>query len=143
MAKRYDTQEDFERDKLKEQANDLRIKGTQQFAGGMWLIVGSFISDGIRELKPQNRQWMSYLSRGLTFAALIEGARSYFTHREADRLAMQRDRMGPEHVVLPADMSAPSQEQDCSYISKNFTSSVGHQTLLEQAIKSEQPLTRS
>ena len=99
MAKIYETKEDFERDKLDEQAKDLHIKSGDQFISGVATgALGSIIHFVFR-----NR-----VSGAASVVLNVFGAfgmvKSFFTLRSAHDLERQRERMGPDTIVLPHDM---------------------------------------
>src|SRR5581483_4826383 len=99
MAKIYETKEDFERDKLKEQAQGLRLSAEKQSGLGMSLIGGSFLADLFHQQKPETRGWLRYTSFLLAFTGIIEAVRSWFTSSKAHNLELQSERLGPEQVV--------------------------------------------
>jgi len=120
MAIRYDTPEDFERDKLKEQALQQRLVAEKQSGLGMTFIGGSFIADYYQARKPQTRGWLSYLSAGLGILGIIDTVRSWFTSNKAHNLELERERMGPQMVVLPDGMNMGQDAScGCSHASKH------------------------
>ena len=109
MAKIYETREDFERDKLKDQSKDLRIKEHSQSSLGITMVGTSLALDLFRMARP-SPGWLRIASNVLSIGGLIEIVRSWFTSSKAHSLELERDRMGPERIVLPAEMTGAEKE---------------------------------
>lgn len=114
MAKIYETHKDFERDKLKDQARDMREVSNSQGYLGTTLFAAGWITRLYNEAARAPRGWVNTLSWALEVVGLVGMVKSWFTSHKAHDLAMQRDRLGPEHVVLPPEMGAAQQQQDCT-----------------------------
>jgi hypothetical protein len=113
MAKIYETQDDFERDKLREQAKDLRLKSEKQVTSGMgWVIVST-----IPSLFSRRPAWLDYLATLVGIVGIIDLVRSWGTSSKAHDLELQRERLGPGVVVLPPRADevalAGAQKDDC------------------------------
>ena len=143
MAKIYETKEDFERDKLKEQASALHMDAERQSHGGLAFAASALIAESIRSAKPETRGWMTYLSWALIVPAFVQMVRSWFTSTNAHTLDLQHDRMGPERVVLPPDIAPNALEahQECGCKLKKYAVSAPT-SLLDQAQKTGFPPMR-
>ena len=140
MAKIYETKEDFERDKLTEQAQQLRNDANSQSQ-----IGGAASTGGLATLIVKNQhesKWISFAAFGLITYGLIESIRSWFTAGKAHTLELERDRMGPAKVIMPPDIAVVEEHKDCQCHSKLHKHAVSPKTLLEQAERSGFPVMR-
>ncbi len=112
MAKIYETRTDFERDALKAQSQRVHRQASDENATGFTLIAAGWIAQLYHDLKPDARGWL--LKAGL--AAEVIGAvlaiKSWFTRHKAHSLDLDRERLGPETVALPPEMTGT--EKDCA-----------------------------
>ena len=137
MAKIYETKEDFERDKLTEQAKNLRLSASHEAGWGAVLISGSFLTD----LLTKSTGGWRVLSSALSVMGIIEAIKSLFTGSKAHTLELERDRMGPAKVVMPPD-TVIEEHKDCHCHSKLHKHAVSPKTLLEQAERTGLPAMR-
>lgn len=145
MAKIYETQKDFEQDKLKDQAADMNLKaGSQAILGMSSMVLGSVIND----YNTKQTGGLKFASLALIAVGAIEFVRSLFTGSKASDLTLKKERLGPPVVVLPPEMggstivdSAQLDNPSCGCKLKH-TQAVQPKTLLEQAVKSEIPLAK-
>lgn len=99
MAKIYETQKDFEQDKLDEQSKGLHIKSGDEFIEGVGIgAVGSIASYFSKS------RAVALLSSALNLVGIGFMIKSFFTRSKANDLELERDRLGPQHIVLPPDM---------------------------------------
>lgn len=102
MAKIYETKEDFQRDVLEAQAKDLRLKSERQASSGLGLIGISF-APSVFKLP----SWLNIAASIAGIVGVIDVVRSWFTGSKAHTLELQRERLGPGQVALPADTASP------------------------------------
>lgn len=138
MAKIYETKEDFQRDVIEAQAKDLRLRSERQASSGLALIGLSFIPSVVRVPR-----WIEFVATVTGIVGAIDVVRSWFTGHKARDLEMHRERMGPGHLVLPAEMAAglsvvhaPQKHEECSACRhKKMTDALKPKTLGEYADK--------
>ena len=105
MAKIYETREDFERDKLAEQAGALRLKAERQSGNGLaWLVASSIPAIFSK------RAWVDFAAAALSIVGITQLVKAWRSGSKAHDLELERERLGPEVIRLPADMlgSAPA-----------------------------------
>lgn len=112
MAKIYETRTDFERDKLKDQANRLHNRAHTENSVGMLFLLGGLAAEFWNDMKKIPHKALSVLSATFYIAAAVEWIMSWSTRRRARDLDLQRERLGPEQVTLPPEM-ASQQQQEC------------------------------
>ena len=142
MAKIYETKEDFERDKLKEQAGRLNNESLKQSGFGVSLIAISLMLDNwFSKTKHQTALAVSTTVLGVVGA--IEIIRSWLTHSKARDLNLERERMGHGteiHLFNDAPQQglniAMSDEKPCCDKPK-YAQNIQPTSLLEQAAKSD------
>ena len=137
MAKIYETKEDYERDKLGEQTAGLHLKSSQQSQHGMAIIGTSLFLDVLNMSMRQARGWLSAVSTFLGVVGVIDMFKGWNTKNRAHDLELQRDRLGPQQVILPADVAEPQKEGDClpCALKKKFGEATPQKTLAEYAQK--------
>ncbi len=148
MAKIYETKEDFERDKLKEQALRLRGDANSQSGFGaalagiaIWLEnvnIGKEASRGVRSTG------LSIASTVAGVVGVVEMVRSWFTHNKAHNLTLERERMGtakevhlfdsPQNVDLAMNPAEPC----CN--KPQYRQNIQPTSLIEQATKTDTAL---
>lgn len=128
MAKIYESRDDFERDKLKEQAAQQKYNALWHTANASGFIGLGAALHLLNAKKP--RDWITWVGFASIGAGVFEMIKSWFTSSKAHTLELQRDRLGPETIVLPPDMAPPQGGE------KRYLQSVQPTTLLEQADKS-------
>ncbi|NBX03255.1 MAG: hypothetical protein EBR02_04180 [Alphaproteobacteria bacterium] len=138
MAKIYETKDDFKRDKLDEQAKNLRLRKSEQGNSGMTLLGGSFLAEIYHARSPETRGWLATVGSIMGIVGMIEIVRSWMTGSKAHDLELERERMGPQHVVLPAG-AAP--DKDCAPCMLK-TGRIEPKTLAEHAQTSDTLLGR-
>jgi hypothetical protein len=142
MAKRYDTQEDFQRDVLKDQAQNLRLSAERQSGWGATLVGMSFLGDLLNS-GPVKRGWLGVASSVVGIIGIIESVRAWFTHSKAHNLELERERLGPEQIVLPSEMGGHSADAALTPCEKKkFADAVNAQSLMEQAAREQAPMAR-
>lgn len=145
MAKIYETKEDFERDKLKEQA--LRLRGDANAQSGfgaaltgiaVWLEsmnYGKELTRGVRSTA------LSIASTATGVIGIIEIVRSWFTHSKAHDLNLERERMGvaSEVHLFNGDngMNTIAENMNHPQGSTKYSQNIQPTSLLEQAAKSD------
>ena len=136
MAKIYETQEDFTRDKLAEQAGAMHLKSAQQSEKGVAMIATSFFVDVLNMSMARSRSWLSAVGTFLGIVGMVDVFKGWSTKNKAHDLDMQRERMGPQRIVLPPDV-APELEKDCApcALKNTFADRAGQKTLAEYAEK--------
>lgn len=137
MAIIYETQKDFEQDKLKEQSKDLYLKSANEVGTGLAsALLGSVVSS----VNTKNSTGLGFVSSALNIIGVVQVVRSFFTASKAHNLQLERERMGSQTVVLPPD--APDIGcQSCSGKAKH-SQAIQPTTLLEQAEKRFMALAR-
>lgn len=114
MAKIYETQQDFERDMLAEQATGLREKAHKHDGTGWALMLGSVLVDLWNTTRRYSSRAMSFASGVLAVAGIIEWIQGWRTHSRAHDLDLQRERLGPGMIVLPPpEGQALAQDEEC------------------------------
>jgi hypothetical protein len=111
MAKIYETKDDFVRDKLHEQSSDLRLEAEKQSHASSTFLVASGIAEMFRLSKPEKRGWLSYVSWAAIAGSVISMIQSWGTASKAHNLELEADRMGPQRIVLPADVAPLDADQ--------------------------------
>jgi len=135
MAIRYDTPEDFERDKLKEQALRTHLAAEQQARSGLgWLIISS-----IPSLFNNVPRWVRWTADVMGVVGIIGVVRSWFTTSKAHNLELERERLGPQMVVLPDGAAARDVSCGCSL--KSYTDWQEPKTHMDYAAKSMDSLS--
>lgn len=135
MAKRYDSQDDFKKDALREEVLKTQVKAERQATSGMALIGGSLLADFFHQREPESRGWLQILSLGLTIAGITQAIRSWITSMRGHTLETERQKMGPLVVVLPPEQGGA--EPECGCKDKLHAQPIGSKTLLAQAIRSD------
>jgi hypothetical protein len=103
MAKIYETKDDFQRDMLDQQAGELHLKSEKQASSGMgWLVASS-----IPLFFERRPRWLDYIATALSVFGLVDLVQSWRTRSRAHDLELERERMGPQHIMLPADTLPP------------------------------------
>lgn len=135
MAKIYETQTDFERDKLQQQTLQLREKSSREVAGGLTWMVLSSIPEAIRSYKPEGRGWLSFIGAAMNITGIIEVIAGWNTRRHAHKLELEAERLGPQRVILPAEPTAEQQAHQYALheMSRSFSQAIAPTSLLEQA----------
>lgn len=144
MAKIYETKEDFERDKLKEQAAALDNKALRQSGFGIAITaVGLFLHNLnlgkiIEKGKSSTALYVSYTIASIV--GIVEVARSWFTASKSHDLKLERERMGASTEVhmfndSPIPNMLAANNQDCC--TPKYTQNIQPTSLLEQASKSD------
>lgn len=95
MAKIYETSDDYQRDKLADQAKDMRLKAEKQATNGLALIGLSF-APAVFKLP----SWLHTVASVTGLIGMFDVVRSWMTGHRAHDLELERERMGPQHVVL-------------------------------------------
>jgi len=142
MAKIYETKEDFERDKLKEQAGRLNNESLKQSGFGVSLIAISLMLDNWFS-KTKHQTALLASTTVLSVVGAIEIVRSWFTHSKARSLNLERERMG-QGTEVHLFNNAPqhglnitiNDEKDC-YDKPKYAQNIQPTSLLEQAAKSD------
>lgn len=137
MAIIYETKEDFERDKLKDQAKDMELKAEKQSGLGLAFVIGGTIVDYLNKKGSSGLRWTS---TALNIVGFVEVVKSMFTSHKAHDLKLQRERMGPQEVIIKGDvppaevleMAAAHGEKPCSHCDHHKP-----KTLLEHAEKGD------
>jgi len=138
MAKIYETKEDFERDKLKEQSGRLWQNALVQSGTAMGLAAASLVTEFIRREKPETRGGLRWVSGILAITGIVEQVRSWTIQGKARNLELQTERMGPETTIIPADVpNMDMNPKDCGCKIKPYKRLLGPRTLLEQAEKQD------
>jgi len=146
MAKIYETKEDFEKDVIKNQAKDLRLEASRQVSTGFFLSGAGLFTDILRLRKVIDNRW-GLLSQAFSVIGLIDIVRSFFTDHKARDLELQRQRMGPETIVIPPDALQQELKTDgidpsCGCPLKRYSSALAPTSLIEQAMKGDSTPTR-
>lgn len=138
MAIIYETQQDFERDKLKEQSKNTYTKSLEQAViGSGAFIVGLLIDEA--NPKKNNILWLASLA--LMVGGGVQGIRSMFTAGKAHSLQLEKDRLGPQTVIFPpdvpvaSDMPVAGSNSEKACCAGNKCHNVKPTSLLEQAEK--------
>ncbi len=124
MTKIYDNKDDFVKDKLTEQASDLRHQAHRQESLGFSLMVGSFLADMWNATRKASSTALRWTGSILAIAAIVEWVQSWRTNTRAHDLELQRERMGPTNVVVLDGNTPviPSAEKECKPCrAKSFT----------------------
>lgn len=137
MAKIYETQKDFEQDKLKDQSKDQYLKAAGQMSTGLASALGASIVDSINT---KNSTGMRVASSLLNIFGIIEVVRSLFTASKGHDLALKHERMGPQAVVLPLETVPNGNGESCNKC--KHTQTIQPTTLLEQAARTDSTLER-
>jgi hypothetical protein len=143
MAKIYENRVDFERDVLDDQVARLRHKQSLESNAGLSFLGMGLVSDLVRA----GLRAGSSVGKVLGFASVVafitgvvEVLRSWHTGSKAHDAEMAREKLGPAHVALPADLSVPSVEvpeapcKPCDL--KRFGDAAQPKTLMEYATHS-------
>lgn len=145
MAKIYETKEDFEHDKLKEQSSRLNNEALKQGGFGISLVAISIWLDNFNLSniieKGKRSTGLAVTSTILGAVGFIEVIRSLFTQSKARGLNLERERMGHStEVHLFNDPSIPNltmnNEKSCCGQNK-YTQNIQPTSLMEQAAKAE------
>lgn len=146
MAKRYDTPEDFQKDVLKDQAAHLRQGASNQALSGFSWMIMSAIPEWIRAAKPEGRGWLSAVSMGMNIIGIAKVVQSWFTGSKAHTLELERERMGPEQIILPSEMGGMSNmggHESCNECKlKKHTNHIHPHSLIDQATREQGPIAR-
>jgi hypothetical protein len=103
MAIIYETQTDFEREKLKDQSKDVYMQSASQGGTGLAALVVSSVIDRF------NSNDSKALHLAGWAAAIFGGVKiiqSFFTAGKAHNLELQKERLGPQTVVFPPDVQS-------------------------------------
>lgn len=145
MAKIYQTHKDYERDQLDKQAMDLRLAASSEARTGSALFAGSLLLDLLNTAKGGMRHVLTIVSGALFIGSIVEAVKSWRTNSRAHDLELERQRLGPAQVVLPADMHAPGEMEPTAPTkascckSKRIQEALAGKTLLEHAEKPVDP----
>ena len=115
MAKIYETKEDFQRDVLKDQAADLRLKSSEQNATGLAYLSGSVLVDLWNRGRQSASAGLSIVSGALFIASIVNWVKSWRTSSRAHDLELERERLGPQAVVLPAEQASSLSAQQAHH----------------------------
>ncbi|MEZ5691779.1 MAG: hypothetical protein R3D71_08970 [Rickettsiales bacterium] len=128
MATVYETQKDYEQNKLKEQASKLNYKAESQFStGAVSGLVGVAVDNyNLRKASPSTG--LSWAASILNIVGIIQVVRSFLTRNRAHDLSLERERMGPhsyikldrgghtfnvEDPALATNLSLKNKDSDC------------------------------
>lgn len=136
MAKIYETSADFEKDKLREQAGELRQRAEAHNKASWMMLAGALLADLWNITKRVPSRVLSVAGWAMFAGSVIETFKSWQTHSKAHDLELKRERLGPEIAVLPP---GAENDKECGCKSKH---AVSPKTLLEQAAKTGFPLIR-
>ncbi len=138
MAVIYETKEDFERDKLKDQVKDVSLHGERQASLGLASVIGGTIVDTINTKRTGG---LRLASIALNVVGIVEIVKSMFTASKAHDLRLKHERMGPQVSVIPSDSEIPTMEP-ARCCNRKHTANIQPTTLIEQAQRPEEPLVR-
>lgn len=146
MAIIYETKDDLERDKLKEQALETRLRSEKQLSLGLASGFLGAIIDNFN-LQNKNSNGLRWVSGILSVFGLVEAVRSIFTHNKAHDLDLKRERMGVQTVVFPPDVPETivhhdSNDKSCCSRSSKYSDSIKPVSLLDRAEKADSPPLR-
>lgn len=139
MAKIYETKEDFQRDKFKEQIHRLDNQAHAQDSTSWALLMGSVLADVWNMTKQRSSTALSFVSGALLITAVVQWFKSWRTHGKSHDLSLQLERMGPETIVLAPGMvmgEPPTPEKECTSCKhKKYGQGITPKTLADYAEK--------
>lgn len=137
MAKIYETQADFEKEVLEKQAQELRMRAETQNKASWMMLAGALLADVWNLTKRVPSRVLSVAGWAMFIGSVVETFKSWQTHNRAHDLELKRERLGPETAVLPPGEN-DKEKEDCGCKTKY----AAPKTLLEQALRSDLPLSR-
>lgn len=143
MAIIYETQKDFERDKLKDQARNMSFKSSEQMGNA---LAASLLGVFIDSANTKKSVGLNIVSGALAAVGIVELVHSLISRSKARDLRLQHERMGPQTVILPPEIPAAvnvmQTMNDKACCGKRYSQTIQPATLLEHAAKPEATLAR-
>lgn len=141
MAKIYETQRDFEQDKLKDQVKDTNLRAASHAVVG---TSAALLGSAVNNLNTERSGGLKAVSWALLAVGVVEWVRSLFIASKGRDLAKEHERMGPQTVIFPPEIAVQSAmgmsvagEPSCTTCKHKASRTVQPTTLLERAEKSD------
>lgn len=132
MAIIYETQADFERDKLKDQSKDMFVQSANQVTTG---LVSAVVGSLINNYNTNDSGFMKFAGlMAYTFGA-VKIVQSFFTMNKSHNLHLEKERMGPQTVIFPPDVQSGVENGGKECCGKSKFSNVKPTSFREQAEK--------
>lgn len=104
MAKIYTDEKSHQKDIIAEQAQSMNAKSSNESGLGVALaLAGSLIHNyNLESAIKDNKysRWIGWVAGALSIAGVFEVVKSYFTYRDANKLELEHQRMGPQEIIV-------------------------------------------
>lgn len=134
MAIIYETQKDFEREKLKDQSKDMYLKSANQGGTGLAAYVLGTIASSF-DRNSEKTGILSFVGFGLAVFGVVKVVQSLFTGHKAHSLHLEKERMGPQTVIFPPDVQSGVENGGKECCGKSKFSNVKPTSFREQVEK--------